>query len=211
MKRGYFISFEGIDGAGKSAQIELAVQYIKSLGYDVVHVHEPGGTEWSESMRALIKSNTLKRVARANLLAFQSTRADVVESVIIPSLNNGKVVVCDRFADSTRAYQGYGEGLDLNIINQVINVATQGLEPDLTLLFDISLEQQNLTENAYFEAMGSEFFLRVSSGFRELAERYSERIRIVNRIPGETAEDSIRNTFEQGTKLFIDKLFSINS
>ena len=135
-----FVTFEGPEGSGKSTQIKLAHQFLTKLGVSVVITREPGGTIIGDQIRETVhhvKNTEMSPVAE--LLLYSASRAQLVAELIRPSLDAGKVVLCDRYADSTLAYQGYGRGLDLTMLNDITGYATQGLKPDLTLLFDIDV------------------------------------------------------------------------
>ena len=136
-----FISFEGPDGRGKTTQIRKLIPVLQEKGLDIVQTREPGGTDIGDQIRSIIMNMKNKSMhPRAEILLFCASRAQLVEELIRPSLAEGKLILCDRYADSTMAYQGYGHGLDRDALSQLLNFATGGLKPDLTLLFDISAE-----------------------------------------------------------------------
>ena len=136
-----FITFEGPDGSGKTTQLNLLMEALKSLPLDIVRTREPGGTEIGDQIRSVIMNMKNKSMhPRTEILLFCSSRAQLVEELIRPSLKAGKLVLCDRYADSTLAYQGYGHGLDREELIRLLDFATGGLKPDLTLLFDIPAE-----------------------------------------------------------------------
>jgi len=137
-----FISFEGPDGSGKTTQISLLASHLKNNGWDVLTTREPGGTLIGEQVRAILaeKNNTSIR-PRTEVLLFQASRAQLVEEIIRPHLSRGGILLSDRFADSTLAYQGYGHQLDLKQLYPVIEFATGGLKPDLTIFLDIDVEE----------------------------------------------------------------------
>ena len=133
-----FITFEGPDGSGKSTQIKMLAEHLQGLGQSVFVTREPGGTEIGEQIRGLLHDLRHREMhPRAEILLYSAARAQLVGQAILPRLAAGDVVLCDRFADSTLAYQGYGHGLDLETLRLITSFATQGLQPDLTLLFDI--------------------------------------------------------------------------
>jgi dTMP kinase len=135
------ITFEGIDGCGKSTQLRLLDQYLTERGFDVVSTREPGGTELGRKVRsALLDGGKGSVDPLAELLLYAADRAQHVRQVIAPALAEGKVVLSDRFYDATTVYQGYARGFDLNLVNQLNELATGGLKPDLTLLFDLDVE-----------------------------------------------------------------------
>ena len=128
-----FISLEGPEGSGKSSQLPLLAEYIESLGYSVVRTREPGGTKIGDQIReVLVRMDNENLHPRSEILLFLAARAQLVEELIKPSLAEGKVILCDRFGDSTLAYQGYGHGLDLDKLRTMLQFATNGLKPDLT-------------------------------------------------------------------------------
>jgi dTMP kinase len=192
--RGKFISFEGIDGSGKTTQVKRLVAALQRAAVPVIHTHEPGGTPLGRYLRqVLLDTRETAPTTRAEILLFAADRAEHVETVIRPALTAGQMVVCDRFADSTRAYQGYGRQISAEVIEQSLQLATQGLEPDLTFLLDLPVEMavQRLRQRGApahrFEAAGLEFHHRVRAGFLALAEQYPTRIRVIdaNRSPDE--------------------------
>jgi dTMP kinase len=136
-----FITLEGPDGSGKSTQITYLAESLRARGYSVVVTREPGGTDISDQVREVImKMKNTAMHPRTEILLFQASRAQHVEELIRPHLQRGDIVLCDRFADSTIAYQGYGHGTDLVVLNQIVDFATGGLKPDLTILLDIACE-----------------------------------------------------------------------
>ena len=188
MARGRLISFEGIDGCGKSTQIRLAADYWQREGWDVKILQEPGGTPVGERIRQLLLSHSeqpgaVEMEPLAEFLLFAAARAQLVRQVIIPLLDSGKTVLLDRFTDSSLAYQGYGRGLDLGFIREVNRVAAAGLTPDLTILFDMepaaSLARLS-GETDRMERLGLTFFQRVRNGFLELAAAEPQRWRVID-------------------------------
>lgn len=136
-----FITFEGPEGSGKSSQIRLLGAFLQSLGYVVRLTREPGGTPIGDEIRACVHNvHNMHMCPEAELLLYSASRAQLVWEVIRPSLAAGQMVLCDRYSDSTLAYQGYGRGLELNALRQITNFATGGLKPDLTFLLDIDVE-----------------------------------------------------------------------
>ncbi len=181
--RGIFMTFEGSEGSGKSTQIALIEKYLKSKGHDLLLIREPGGVKISEAIRNLLLD--VKNVEMNNeceVLLYMAARAQLVGEVIRPALASGKIVLCDRFLDSTLVYQGYGHGMDLNIIKNIGEFSTQGLVPDLTLLFDIDTEEglsragQNKDR---IEQRSLEYHRRVRAGYLQLAQEHPERFRII--------------------------------
>ncbi len=184
---GNFISFEGIDGSGKTTQAKRLVAALRHAALPVIHTHEPGGTRLGRHLRqVLLDTGETAPTIRAEILLFAADRAEHVETVIRPALMAGQIVVCDRFTDSTRAYQGYGRQMSTDVIEQSLQLATQGLEPDLTFLLDLPVEVavQRLRQRGApahrFEAAGLDFYHRVRAGFLALAEQYPMRIRVID-------------------------------
>jgi len=179
---GLFITFEGPDGCGKSTQIAPLAEYLRAKGREVYTTREPGGTEISDQVRQIIMAmkNTSMN-PRTELLLFLSARAQLVEEVIRPRLAAGEVIISDRYADSTLAYQGYGHGVDRDVIRRLLEFATGGLKPDLTLLLDVDAEtglrrrQMGGGEWNRLDAYQLEFHRRVREGYHELAALESER------------------------------------
>ncbi len=188
-----FITFEGPDGSGKSTQLKMLAAALREEGIEIVTTREPGGTEIGDQIRAVIMNMKNKAMdPRTELLLFNASRAQLVEELIRPSLAAGKVILCDRYADSTMAYQGYGHGLDRDELRRLLNFATGGLKPDLTLLFDISAEaglKRRLSNHDEWNRMDDyalQFHERVRGGFRELAAADPERWVVIDadRDPG---------------------------
>ena len=188
-----FITFEGPDGSGKSTQLRMLASALREEGRDIVTTREPGGTEIGDQIRAVIMNMKNKAMdPRTELLLFNASRAQLVEELIRPSLAAGKIILCDRYADSTMAYQGYGHGLDKDELRRLLNFATGGLKPDLTLLFDISAEaglKRRLSNHDEWNRMDDyalQFHERVRGGFLELAAADPERWVVIDadRDPG---------------------------
>lgn len=137
-----FVTFEGPEGCGKTTQVRLLAEWLSARGYDVLATREPGGTRIGEQIRAiLLNPDHTEMVPAAEILLFSAARAQIVHEVIIPHLQRGGIVLCDRFADSTLAYQGYGHGLDLGVLRVITAFATAGLTPDVTFYLDIPVEE----------------------------------------------------------------------
>jgi dTMP kinase len=171
-----FISFEGPDGSGKSTQIEALATELRAAGREVVTVREPGGTPSGEKIRAILlgEGGSVPVDPRADALLFNASRAQLVADVIEPALARGAIVIADRFADSTLAYQGYGSGLPLDALRAIITFATAGRTPDLTLLLDLAAEEGLARKSGsgrtrFEEGFDAAFHARVAVGFRALA------------------------------------------
>jgi dTMP kinase len=137
-----FITFEGPEGSGKSTQIELVADYLRQLGYQVCCTREPGGTSIGNQIRNVLHDvDNTEMTARAEILLYSASRAQLVEQMILPHLAQGGIVLCDRYADSTYAYQGYGRQLDFDTLRVITDFATQRLKPDLTIYLDLDVEE----------------------------------------------------------------------
>lgn len=186
MTRGLFITFEGIDGSGKSTQSKLLSERLTAQGYDVVHTREPGGSPGAEEIRALVLQGDPDRwSAETEILLFTAARRDHLEKTIQPALDAGKVVVCDRFADSTRLYQGITRGELRNVVDQ-LHTMMIGKEPDLTFIIDMDPAtglaralSRNTTEER-FEGFGEELQAKMRVGFLDLAQEFSGRCVVVD-------------------------------
>jgi dTMP kinase len=199
-----FVTFEGVEGAGKSTQIALTHDWLISLGHRTVVTREPGGTELGKGLRQLLLQGS-DTVNRAELLLFAADRAQHVETLIRPHLAQGSIVLCDRYSDSTIAYQHYGRGLDLDLIASLNQIATQGLLPDLTLWLDLDVEvgltrAQSSGKPDRMERLGLEFHQRVAHGFQALAQQNCDRI---VRIDASQAIDTIQSQIQTNLKSLI--------
>ena len=182
-----FISFEGPDGSGKSTQIELLASALRASGHEVVTVREPGGTPAGEKVRAILlgEGGAVSVDPRADALLFNASRAQLVADVIEPALARGAIVIADRFADSTLAYQGYGSGLPLDALRAIITFATAGRTPDLTLLLDLAADQGLARKSGsgrtrFEDGFDAAFHARVADGFRALAAAEPTRWRLLD-------------------------------
>ena len=182
-----FISFEGPDGSGKSTQIELLATELRESGHEVVTVREPGGTPAGEKIRVILlgEGGAVSVDPRADALLFNASRAQLVADVIEPALARGAIVIADRFADSTLAYQGYGSGLPLDALRAIITFATAGRTPDLTLLLDLAADQGLARKSGsgrtrFEDGFDAAFHARVADGFRALAAAEPTRWRLLD-------------------------------
>ena len=186
MTQGRFISFEGIDGSGKSTQAKLLAKTLGDLGYDVVLTREPGGSVGAEEIRALVLQGDPDRwSAESEILLFTAARRDHMEKTILPALNAGKIVICDRFADSTRMYQGLSRGDLRNLVDELHNLMIPQ-DPDLTVLIDLdpklglSRAKARNTVEERFEDFGVTLQEKMRIGFLNLAEQYANRFRVID-------------------------------
>ncbi len=179
MKKGMFITFEGGEGSGKSTQIKRAVAFIQSTGRDVVVLREPGATRVSEAIRDIILNKEFVEMApNTELLLYLAARAQIVQEKILPALKAGKVVICDRFEDSTWAYQGYGRGISLKTIDTVSEQIVRGdLQPDLTFLLDIDPVKGMRRGGRHdrMEKQSMAFHQKVRRGFQDIARKNPRR------------------------------------
>jgi dTMP kinase len=192
MQKGLFITFEGTEGCGKSTQVELLARQLRNMGYRVRPLREPGGTSIGEEIRHTLKhsKNNTAMTAEAELLLMNASRAQLVREIIRPALAAGEIVLCDRFYDSTIAYQGYGRQLDLKMVREIVNVAVGDTKPDLTLLLTISPEisefrlamrQATLSFiRDRIEESNEEFFARVDKGYQAIAAAEPARVHAVD-------------------------------
>ena len=186
--RGKFITFEGPEGGGKTTQAKRLVERLQAAGQPVVYTREPGGTPTGEAIRNILQHNTAGEApcAETEVLLFAASRAQLVRHVIIPALERGDWVVCDRFADSTTAYQGYGRGFSVEQMIAINEFAIGGAQPDLTILLDLPVSdgfarlQQRGGKKDRIESEALDFHERVRAGYLELARRWPERFRIVD-------------------------------
>lgn len=190
---GRFITVEGIDGCGKSTQARLLVEDLERAGYDVLALREPGGVAISEKIRALLLDPAnVEMSATCELLLYEAARAQLVHEVVAPALAGGRIVVCDRFYDSTTAYQGYAGGVPLDAVTRANELAVGACAPDLTLVFDIdpALAAERTVSRAQdrMEAKGIAYQQRVAEGFRAIAAAEPERVK---RIDAARAIDAI--------------------
>tara|TARA_B100001057_G_scaffold96288_1_gene92880 strand:- start:52 stop:678 length:627 start_codon:yes stop_codon:yes gene_type:complete len=184
--KGYFISFEGIDGSGKSTQIKKLAEFLETRDFDVVITREPGGSKGGEEIRNLLLQGNVDRwSAETEILLFTAARRDHLERIILPALEQGKVVICDRFTDSTRMYQGM-RGVNLRNLVDSLNEKIIKIEPDLTIIIDINPEislkraKSRKTVEERFEDFGVDLQMKMRKGFLELAQEFGNRIEVVN-------------------------------
>src|SRR5271156_922145 len=192
MSKGLFITFEGTEGCGKSTQVELLGRQLAALHYRVRTLREPGGTSIGEEIRHTLKhsKNNNAMTSEAELLLMNASRAQLVREIIRPALAAGEIVLCDRFYDSTTAYQGYGRQLDLKMVQSVVDIAVGETRPDLTLLLTVPQEISELRRAVRqsslpfmrdrMEEEDQKFFARVDEGFKAIAASEQNRVRLVD-------------------------------
>lgn len=185
MKRGLFITTEGTDGSGKTTQIKLLESYLKDKGFEIVVTREPGGTSIGEKIRSIILDPGNAEMSYiTEMMLYASARAQLVNELIKPSLAQGKVVICDRFIDSSYVYQGFGRNIDIEIIEKVNSIALDGILPDITLFFDIdpsiALERRIKSTGAdRIEQEKMDFHNKVYEGYKKLVSKYPDRIKAI--------------------------------
>lgn len=194
MTKGLFITFEGIDGCGKTTQIKLLKEYFESKGKTVLLTREPGAKGLGIKLREILLNYDGEVSPNCESFLFLADRAQHIDTIIKPAVERGEIVLCDRHTDSTVAYQGYGRGVDLDRINMLNDIATSGMKPDLTFVFDIDIETSMSrvgNEQDRMESAGIEFFKRVRQGYLEIAKAEPNRVKLLD------GTDSIENIHNQ--------------
>ncbi len=185
VKRGLLITFEGIDGSGKTTQLGLLYQELLSRKLDIIKIREPGSTSVGEKIRSLLSDKGLNILPYTELLLFFSSRVQLIEEVIKPEVEAGKIILCDRFNDATVAYQSYGRGLSLNVVKMLENTFVSPIKPDKTFLLDCSYDVAKKrmaarSDKTRIEMMDRDFFDRVRDGYLKIAKAEPERMIIVD-------------------------------
>ncbi|MDI9499584.1 MAG: dTMP kinase [Acetivibrionales bacterium] len=186
MKRGLFVTVEGTDGCGKTTQIRNIIDHLSSLGCRVVLTREPGGTRISENIRSIILDPTFTEMhSITELMLYSAARAQLVEQVIKPSIAKSETVICDRYIDSFYAYQGYGRGLDMDMLKKITSLAIGDMIPDITIFLDLDPEiglrrRMNAANGDRIENEQIEFHRRVYDGYKQLARENPDRIKIID-------------------------------
>lgn len=209
LKRGIFITFEGPEGCGKSTHAKLLLRYLKRLGYNSVYTREPGGTSTGELIRKiLLHSRDIDISSMAETLLFEASRAQILEEVIRPALAAKKIVICDRYSDSTVCYQGYGGKVPLAAVMEIDRVATGGLKPDITILLDIDtmtgLRRASKKGVDRIERKAVAYHRRVRAGYLALARQEPRRIKVIkvsDRI--DRTQDSVRSEVDSVIQRYI--------
>jgi len=211
---GTFITFEGIDGSGKSTQLRLLNNFLRTRGCNVLLTREPGGTKLGLRLREALLDATEEVDPLTELLVFAADRAQHVRRVLIPALENGEVVISDRYADATVAYQGAGRGFSPKLISQIVQLATGGLKPDLTLLFDVSIEEsitrttrrstgKSTTAKSGRDRLDiehAEFHTRVRNAYLQIAEAEPKRVKVID------TSGSVEQTHDRVTRVILSFL-----
>lgn len=182
-EKSLFVTFEGIDGCGKSTQAMLTYQYLHAQNYKVKLLREPGSTIVAEKIRDILLNRRLKMTDTTELLLYEAARAEVTAREIAPALANGTIVLCDRFYDSTTAYQGFGRKLDIRMVKGLHKVAVGNIVPDLTFVFDVDLKTASTRlgkQRDRLESQSRAFFNRVRLGFLEIARRDRRRVKLID-------------------------------
>jgi dTMP kinase len=202
--RGFFITFEGIEGSGKSTQIGILARYLTRKGHRVVVTREPGGTRFGEQIRKILLSIRNHRLdPRAELFLYLASRTQHLEEIIRPALRKGRVVLCDRFSDATLAYQGFGRQLDMKFVRPAVHYAAKGMIPDLTLLLELDVRNglnrvRHRGRSNRLDREQRAFHERVRSGYLRLARKDRKRIKMIeaSRDP-KTVADEIRRMVDR--------------
>ena len=203
MAKGLFITFEGGDGCGKTTQIKLIDEYLRNKGYKTLLTREPGSKGLGVKLREILLNYDGEVSPTCESFLFLADRAQHVDCIIKPALEEGTIVLCDRHTDSTVAYQGYGRGLDLEQIYKLNNIATSGLKPDLTVVLDVDVETSQARvgkEKDRMESAGIEFFERVRKGFLEIAKQEPSRVKVIDST--QSIEDIHKQVVELIQKCF---------
>lgn len=201
MSKGLFITFEGADGSGKTTQINKIGEYLESLGYEIVITREPGALEVGNKIRDIVLHHKGIVSDKCEMFLYLADRAQHVDTFIMPLLQEGKIVLCDRYIDSTVAYQGYGREKNIKQTIELNTIATSSLLPDLTVVFDIDTQtaQQRVgNEKDRLEAAGFEFHQKVRNGYLELIKQNPERMTVIN------ANNSIETVYNDTKRIIID-------
>ena len=193
MEKGYFITFEGIDGCGKSTQLENISKFLSENGIKNVITREPGSLKLGSQIREILLHYDGEVSDNCEMFLFLADRSQHVDTFIKPMLEKGYVVLCDRHTDSTIAYQGYGRQGNIERLTKLNNIATNGLVPDMTLLLDVSVETGHIRAGKNLDRLelaGKDFFERTRNGYLSLAKEYPQRIKLIN---GENSKEIVYN------------------
>ena len=205
MKKGYFITFEGVDGCGKTTQMKLLAEYLQNKGYEVVITREPGSKGLGEKIREILLHYDGDVSSDAESFLFLADRAQNIDEIVNPAVDKGKIVLCDRHTDSTIAYQGYGRGVDIKKLTLLNDIAVSGRKPDMTFVFDIDIDTSMKRvgqEKDRMESAGTDFFNKVRNGYLEIGKQEPERVKILD------AAKSIEEIFKEVSN-YTEELFSL--
>lgn len=185
MKKGLFVTFEGIDGSGKTTQVQEFIRRLKEASLPFLLVREPGGTEIGEKIRDILLDKANSDIFPiTELLLYSASRHQLIRQSVLSALQNGEIVVLDRFFDSTTAYQGFGRGIDLSFIKRLNSIATESLKPDLTIILDIPVSERekrlSMQKLDRMEMEDFDFNERVRQGFLSIAKEEPERIKVID-------------------------------
>ncbi|MFH1413748.1 MAG: dTMP kinase [Candidatus Omnitrophota bacterium] len=202
--KGKFITFEGSEGCGKSTQSRMLARYLKGRGRKVVYIREPGGTIISEKIRKILLNPENKKISvNCEMLLYMAARAQIVDEIIKPALLGGKIVICDRFLDSTVVYQGFGLGIDIQLIKKLGSFATDGLNPHLTILLDLPVKdglKNRGSSKDRIERRSYSYHLRVRRGYLKLAAGQPGRIKV---IKVEKNKDKTQSKIREAIKKYV--------
>ena len=195
-----FISFEGIEGCGKSTQTKMLQQFLLQKNYDAIITREPGGTKAGELIREILINDNLEKLeAKTEIFLNFAARIEHVEKLIKPALREEKIIICDRFFDSTFVYQGYGFGANLQLIETVKNLAIENFKPDITFVIDVPVEQafariEARTTNNRYEKLSRDFHEKTRAGFLKLAAENPQRIKVIDgtKTPTEVSQEIVK-------------------
>lgn len=211
--KSFFITIEGGEGCGKTTQSKLLKKYLEDKGFKVILTREPGGSVVAEQVRNILLNPAFKVVPLCELMLYESSRAQHLEEIIKPNLKKGYVVICDRFTDSTLAYQGYARNLDKNIIKKLNDIASCGIKPDITFYLDVepkegikrakSVDKGELTGGDRIEKESIKFHNKVRKGFLDLVKKYSSRIKKIDTKNG--IDETHKNIVEVINKFLRNK------
>lgn len=203
-----FITLEGIDFCGKTTQARMLTSFMRGKKYDVLLIREPGGDQISEKIRKVLLSERNSGITSlTELLLYEASRAQLTQKVILPALKEGKTVICDRYSDSTLAYQGYGRGLDKKTISYLNQISTMGLSPDLTILLDVPVEtsferrKKEKRKKDRLEKERFEFHQRIREGYLKIARQNPKRIKVID------GTEDVDKTWQQ-VKMVVDSFLS---
>lgn len=199
MEKGLFITFEGVDGCGKTTQINLLRDYFEKQGRTVILTREPGAKGLGEKIREILLNYDGDVSSKCESFLFLADRAQHIDTIIKPAVERGEIVLCDRHTDSTVAYQGYGRGLDITQIKMLNDLATGGMKPDITFVFDIDIETSMSRvgkQKDRMESAGIEFFKKVREGYLNISKEEPQRVKVLN------GSDKIENIHKEVIKYF---------